>query len=313
MEGRASPCPALSCLPFRALSGVQRVGKMPLEQRKLGKKEISPQKEIDKANAGFWSELCGSAQAKALGMSGNDLRSLEKFDNWFFKFYPYLHENLKIDDVAGKRVLEVGLGYGSVSQCLVEHGANFTGLDIALGPVAAVNHRLGQQGFPGVAVQGSILQAPFDDSSFDAIISIGCFHHTGDIQRAINEAFRLLVPGGRLSLMVYNAYSYRRFHEAFHPTMRYMLWDYIGIGHRPNVSELERRTYDSDTNGRVAPHTEFISRRHLSMMCVRFRTFSASLENIDQEGIFRRIPRERLLSTIWPKIAGLDIYATAVK
>jgi SAM-dependent methyltransferase len=54
------------------------------------------------------------------------------------------------------------------------------------------------------------VESPFADGSFDAIVAIGCLHHTGDIGGAIESCRRLLAPGGILIGMVYYAYSYRR-------------------------------------------------------------------------------------------------------
>jgi SAM-dependent methyltransferase len=65
-------------------------------------------------------------------------------------------------------------------------------------------------GLRGAATQGSVLQAPFADASFERVVVIGCFHHTGDMQRAIDESCRMLRPGGRLTMMVYCGLSYRR-------------------------------------------------------------------------------------------------------
>src|SRR5262245_14203137 len=113
------------------------------------------QEETDASNAAYWDEMCGTSAAKALGVTGRDRESLRRFDAWFFEFYPYLDRFIKFTDVRGRDVLEVGLGFGSVSQRLAESGARFTGLDIAAGPVAGVNHRLTQSGLPGRAIQAS--------------------------------------------------------------------------------------------------------------------------------------------------------------
>ena len=136
-------------------------------------------------------------------------------------FYPYLERYVAFDELQGKKVLEVGLGYGTVGQKIAESGADYTGLDIAEGPVSMMNHRLGQCGLPGKAIQGSILEAPFEDETFDRVVAIGCYHHTGDTKRAISETARILKPGGQALVMVYNAYSYRRWLRSPLDTWRY--------------------------------------------------------------------------------------------
>src|SRR5262245_31308591 len=87
--------------------------------------------EFDQANAEFWNELCGSTFARAHGIVDHSLASLERFDEAYFAFYPYLLPRVGLEDLAGKTVLEMGLGYGSLSQKIASVAAGYTGLDIA--------------------------------------------------------------------------------------------------------------------------------------------------------------------------------------
>jgi SAM-dependent methyltransferase len=271
------------------------------------------QTELDECNAEFWNTLCGTTLAVQLGIHDHSAESLRKFDEWYFAFYPYLAEYIPFAALHGQRVLEIGLGYGTVSQRLAEAGADYTGLDIAQGPVDMVNYRLQLYRLPGQARRGSILAAPFADDSFDCVVAIGCYHHTGDLPRAFDESYRLLRPGGLLVAMVYNAYSYRRWLRAFAATARYLLWETCGIGAVPLATAADRGRYDRDPAGRPAPHTDFISRRHLRRLCGRYREFRAMLANIDREMPFLGRSRAELLGTAWPRRCGLDIYLHARK
>jgi len=270
--------------------------------------------DIDQANIAFWDELCGTHLADVLGITDALPASLKKFDDWFFDFYPYLFDHVRLSELSGKDVLEVGLGYGSVSQKIAEGGARFCGLDIAPGPVEMVRHRLRQARLPGRAEQGNILAAPFPDGSFDRIVSIGCFHHTGDMRKAIEECWRLLRPGGSLMVMVYYAYSYRRWMQARADTLRYLRSECLGYrGVLVPAEDREKWDYDHARDGRVAPHTDFVSVKSLRHMAQRFSHFRWKLQNINQEPPFEKRPRTELMQTRWPGICGLDIYATAVK
>jgi SAM-dependent methyltransferase len=267
-------------------------------------------------NASFWNELCGTSFAKALGVIDDSPGSLKRFDDWYFAFYPYLLIHIPFEDMQAKDVLEVGLGYGTVSQRIAEVGARYHGLDIAAGPVWMANHRLAQAGLYGQARQGSILKADFfSNSSFDFVVAIGCLHHTGDLQTALDECHRILRPGGKLFCMVYNAYSYRRFYQARRETIRYAfreLLGYRGVAEAP--TSKERAAYDANAAGDAAPHTDFISRRSLRHLCRKFSSFSVQSENIDNGTPFEKsAPRRELLKTLWPRICGLDLYATAGK
>ena len=130
--------------------------------------DAADQIRIDSENSEFWNTLCGSVFAQSIGVTDDSPASLARFDDWFFRLYPYLDGHLDLDDLKGRRVLEVGLGYGSVGQKIAAAGADYMGLDIAAGPVGMMRRRLRQSGLSGDATQGSILAAPFDEASFEA-------------------------------------------------------------------------------------------------------------------------------------------------
>lgn len=272
------------------------------------------QENVSNANAIFWDELCGSQLATYLGIKDASPASLKRFDEWYFDFYPYLDRHIDFDGLSGKKVLEVGLGYGTVSQKLAESGAIYSGLDIAAGPVSMVNHRLSQNGLEGVAVQGSILEPPFEGESFDAIIAIGCLHHTGDLQRAVEKCRNLLRPGGRLTFMVYYAYSCRRWMQAPIDTLMYLLGEQKGsFGVVGASGSRQRAAYDKSASGEGAPHTDWISKKSLADLCAEYSEIEMHIENIDVIPPFKFWSRAQLLETKLPSMFGLDLYATATK
>jgi ubiquinone/menaquinone biosynthesis C-methylase UbiE len=74
------------------------------------------------------------------------------------------------------------------------------GCDFSRGMLAkaAVNAR-----FVNLA-QGSAVALPFNDASFDAIVSTEAFHWFPDQDAALREFFRLLVPKGRMFVSLVN-------------------------------------------------------------------------------------------------------------
>lgn len=277
------------------------------------REELS-QSEIDVRNRKFWDELCGSQLAKQLGITDNSPQSLKKFDDWYMDFYPYLYRHIPFNALKGKKVLEIGLGYGTISQMIAAAGTDYIGLDIAAGPVAMVNHRLSQNGLPGKAVQGSILAAPFPDATFDQAIAIGCLHHTGNLQRALDEVWRVLKPGGRAMVMVYYAYSYRRWAYVTGPTFKQFMADKFGLGSRSTViTDKERAHYDASTkDGGGAPETAFTSASEMQRLTKRWSKCTVHRENIGQEFVFRTMPREVANRRAGPWV-GLDIYCELIK
>ena len=268
----------------------------------------------DQENQYFWDELCGTSLARGLGITDSSAASLKKFDNWYFDFYPYLEPMIDELEVSGKRVLEVGLGFGSVSQLLGEKGAVVTALDVAKGPVDQAAARFKNAKVAGRAVQGSILDQQFVDQSFELVVAIGSLHHTGDLRRSVNQCARLLKPGGQLFVMVYNAFSYRRLLKATGPSILYFLRQCLGfrgvVGHS---TPRDRKLYDADSSGKAAPHTDWISSLSLKHLLKDFDVAYLLPKNIDVDLPFTRKSRPELLETWWARKLGLDLYALATK
>ena len=51
--------------------------------------------------------------------------------------------------------------------------------------------------------QGTVLDLPFTEQSFDKVYSCGVLHHVPEVQRAANEIHRVLKTGGELIVMLY--------------------------------------------------------------------------------------------------------------
>ncbi|HHB83377.1 MAG TPA: class I SAM-dependent methyltransferase, partial [Devosia sp.] len=227
--------------------------------------------------------------------------------------YPYLPAHIPFAELSGKSVLEVGLGYGTISQKIAASGADYQGLDIAQGPVDMVNLRLKRLGNSGQAQLGNILDAPYEDESFDWVIAIGCLHHTGDLARAIDEVHRVLKKSGQAMIMVYSATSYRQFQRAPIATFSRLM-------SKPKTKEAtgtvrgnhaERLAYDTNKSGEAAPETTYVSANELKHLCRGFSSCTITRENIGQDGIFR--PFTRPLALTFAKYLGLDLYCSLRK
>jgi len=104
----------------------------------------------------------------------------------------------------GKKVLEIGLGQGADSEQLIRRGAAYTGVDLTPESIERVTARFRLRDLPYDAlVNGSALELPFPDDSFDLVYSHGVLHHIPDIRTAQAEIHRVLKPGGELVAMLY--------------------------------------------------------------------------------------------------------------
>ena len=116
------------------------------------------------------------------------------------KNYSYLERALSgIPEDFGGRLLEVPVGTGVLSMPVYRGlpGANITCLDYSPDMMAAARARAERMGIGNVRfVQGDVGALPFDDESFDIVLSLNGFHAFPDKEAAWRETFRVLKPGG---------------------------------------------------------------------------------------------------------------------
>jgi SAM-dependent methyltransferase len=111
---------------------------------------------------------------------------------------------LRLEDLKGKVVLDVGCGMGRFAEVATRWGASVVGIDLsAAAEVAARN--LEDRSF--LALQADVLALPFAPESFDCIYSIGVLHHTPDCERAFKNLPQYLKPGGSLGVWLYSGYN----------------------------------------------------------------------------------------------------------
>jgi ubiquinone/menaquinone biosynthesis C-methylase UbiE len=101
-------------------------------------------------------------------------------------------------DVRGD-VLELGAGSGDMAAALVQRspGIGLTLIDVDERMVSTAADRFPRSPRPTV-VQADSTRLPFEDSSFDVVLSFLMLHHVVDWPSAVAEAARVLRPGGTL-------------------------------------------------------------------------------------------------------------------
>jgi ubiquinone/menaquinone biosynthesis C-methylase UbiE len=276
----------------------------------------TPQEHVDERNAQFWDELCGTALARSIGITDHSDESLRRFDEAYMARYPYLPAQLRPPRRPGEPLLEIGLGYGTVSRRLAQAGFDYHGLDIAAGPVGMVRHRLGMLGIADAqdrVVVGSALEVPHPDGAFSHVVTIGCLHHTGDLPKAVSEVYRVLEPGGTAMVMLYNRYSFRQL------VLRAKTFADRTMGRHEAADERLRAAYDSNAEGHAAPETVFVTARQVrDELFAPFSSVRVEHHNFDPTRLFvigdRGIvfKREWALPTV-ARLVGLDLYVHARK
>jgi SAM-dependent methyltransferase len=282
--------------------------------------EDASQLEIDRKNKDFWNELCGSVLAKSLGIENSDIQSLKKYDNYYMDYYPYLKKYLPIEEFKDKDILEIGLGFGTVGQYLALVSGSYSALDISPNAVMMLKQRLEQNHLTGDVRLGSMITCPFDRDSFDFVVSIGCFHHTGNMQACVDETYRVLKKGGKAVIMVYNKFSFRQWKMWPLLTLKNYIYDLLGVK-SADVIEQQRLAYDASLSGKGAPETMFYSKKQIKAMFAKYASIKITGENIDenfQVGVSRFFrysfgDRLSLLDSSWMGLGGLDFYIEVTK
>lgn len=158
----------------------------------------------------FWNaNPCGDFQVGGLESKRGDYEAFfSDYDRFRYRKEGHILRCLDRIDFQERDVLEIGLGQGADSEQIVRRGAKWSGLDLTQESIDRVQARFSLRNLPFQALQqGSVLEIPYADNSFDIVFSHGVLHHVPDILRAQREIRRILRPGGQLIVMVYAKWS----------------------------------------------------------------------------------------------------------
>ena len=105
-------------------------------------------------------------------------------------------------------VLDIACGDGVLAELLTGHARSITGVDISSTLIAAARERL--RASTGVRLLESDMHAlPLESASYDHIFLMHALAYTQKPQDVLNEAARLLRPGGRLVIAALNAHLHK--------------------------------------------------------------------------------------------------------
>lgn len=127
---------------------------------------------------------------------------------------------LGIDALAGKKILEVGCGFGLfVFVTRRDYGCDTVGIEPAeVGfdtSFALARQIAAEYGIPAeVVIDARGEKIPFPDGTFDILFSSTVLEHTSDPQAVLRESLRVLKPGGFMQFVFPNYGSFFEGHYA---------------------------------------------------------------------------------------------------
>jgi ubiquinone/menaquinone biosynthesis C-methylase UbiE len=157
----------------------------------------------------YWNETpCGSTTSNSAPLTR---RYFDEIEAYRYEVEPEIFSFAQFTRYHGKRVLEVGVGTGTDFLQWARAGAQAYGIDLTNAAMQHVHRRLELYQLPGQLCAGDAESLPFRSGSFDLAYSFGVIHHTPDTAAALREIMRVVRPGGRVKVMVYNRHSLTAF------------------------------------------------------------------------------------------------------
>ncbi|HEX6574802.1 MAG TPA: class I SAM-dependent methyltransferase [Gemmatimonadaceae bacterium] len=159
-----------------------------------------------------------------------------------------------LPDLHCLRILDAGCGSGWYAGQLIARGARVTAIDASAAMVDYARARLERNADAPVNVELHVAdladRLPFDDASFDGVVSPLVLHYLRDFRPALKEMRRVLVPGGWLQFSTHHpAADAARFQTKNYFAVEHTVdhWDWVGRVEffRRSLTEIVSSVIDS--------------------------------------------------------------------
>ena len=124
------------------------------------------------------------------------------FEPFFVPMYKKTLEQLQLNE--DSLLLDAGCGSGLFSNMAIATGAQVIGTDAAPGLLEMARERNPDNNF----LEEDLEALPFATDSFDAVVGFNSFQYAGNFTAALAEAKRVLKPGGKLVIGIWDKPEY---------------------------------------------------------------------------------------------------------
>jgi len=132
-----------------------------------------------------------------------------------YSLQDYMHKEFHFEKFRGKLVLDIGCGAGIDSCEFLRNGADVVSLDFSEASMKATKCLKQETNLPAKLIRGTVLNLPFNSSTFDCVYSVGVLHHVRNMSKALKEILRVLKPNGLFMGLLYHKnslmYAYLKF------------------------------------------------------------------------------------------------------
>lgn len=117
------------------------------------------------------------------------LLSIGQWERWQDKVF---------EDLAGKKILELGVGPGKLLLRIAKKGYQVTGIELREGMAYEARRRVKRAGFDVDILHQSVYHLPFQDDTFDCIVMTFVLAEIAQLDKAIDEMKRVLKTNGKI-------------------------------------------------------------------------------------------------------------------
>lgn len=190
---------------------------------------------------------------------------------------PWMEEEFELIEpyITNRNVLEIGYGMGRDHLQLAKRGAVLSGIDITPRSLEVTRAHLEAFGYTSKLVVGDAECLPFKNNTFDFVYSFGVLHHTPNMEKAIQEVYRVLKPGGRCWIGLYNKNSL--FYRGYLTPRYFLEKQYLNMSFKERLSMIEYPNTNKDLIVRVTTKGE------LRLIFKKFKIESIKTRSLNRE------------------------------